>query len=126
MENVLLNLVVLCSPDIERSRAFYEALGLRFQLERHGSGPEHYACELGKTVLEIYPRTLGQAVAPCTRFGFSVASIEEVVVRLARMNIYPVAEPRASLWGRRAVLQDPDGHRVELLEPREVENEPAP
>ena len=126
MDKVQLNLIVLYSQDIERSKTFYEALGLQFAKERHGQGKDHYACELGSTVLEIYPLSAEQAAAPSTRLGFSVSSIDQVVVRLAKVNHRPVTEPRGSPWGRRAVLQDPDGHRVELIELREVENEPAP
>lgn len=125
MANVLLNLVVLCSQDVERSKSFYEALGLQFLKERHGSGPEHYACELGKTVIEIYPLTAEKAVAPCTRLGFTVSSIEEVAARLAKLDQRLISGPRESPWGSRAVVQDPDGHRVELIEQRKIENEPA-
>lgn len=50
-----LNLVVLRSPDIERARRFYEALGLAFFRHRHGKGAEHYASENGLFVFEIYP-----------------------------------------------------------------------
>jgi predicted enzyme related to lactoylglutathione lyase len=125
MDKVQLNLIVLYSQDIERSKAFYETLGLHFTKEQHGSGPEHYSCELGKTVLEIYPLTTERTAAPCTRLGFSVSSIEEITARLAKLGCRLIAGPRESPWGIRAVLQDPDGYRVELIEQREVENESA-
>jgi len=34
-----LTLLVLYTSDLETSRAFYEALGLTFTAERHGTGP---------------------------------------------------------------------------------------
>jgi len=46
MSNVSLSLIVLRSPDIVRSAAFYSRLGLQFSLQRHGSGPEHFSAEL--------------------------------------------------------------------------------
>ncbi len=56
MNNVLLNLVVIPSVDIQRSLAFYQSLGLSFVAERHGKGPVHFAAELGSTIFEIYPQ----------------------------------------------------------------------
>ena len=56
MNDVSLNLVVIRSPDIERACRFYSALGLAFTKHAHGTGPEHYACEIGGIVFEIYPR----------------------------------------------------------------------
>src|SRR4051812_27334640 len=57
MSNVSLNLLVIRSPDIDRSARFYELLGLSFTKHAHGTGPVHYAGELGSAVFEIYPRT---------------------------------------------------------------------
>jgi len=36
-----ISLVVLRCGDVATTRRFYEALGLVFQAERHGSAPEH-------------------------------------------------------------------------------------
>ena len=41
--------------DIESAKTLFEGLGLTFVREQHGSGPIHYACEVGDTVFEIYP-----------------------------------------------------------------------
>lgn len=38
-----LSLLVLRAADVERTRGFYEALGLVFTREQHGSGPVHSA-----------------------------------------------------------------------------------
>jgi len=41
--NVVLNLIVLRSADLDRAAQFYSRLGIVFSRERHGSGPEHLA-----------------------------------------------------------------------------------
>jgi catechol 2,3-dioxygenase-like lactoylglutathione lyase family enzyme len=51
--DVRLTLIVLGCVDLELSRRFYEALGMSFVEEKHGSGPHHYACTLAETVLEL-------------------------------------------------------------------------
>jgi lactoylglutathione lyase len=118
MNNVALNLVVLRSPDIERAAAFYTCLGLQFQKHRHGSGPEHFAAELGGGVFELYPLADGAVPTSGTRVGFRVPNVDEAVTALSHYPGAIISAPRDSEWGRRAVAADPDGHRVELTQGR--------
>ena len=111
-----LNLVVLRSPDLVQAAAFYSRLGLQFTRHQHGSGPEHFAAELSGGVFELYPLTADGPSTLGTRIGFSVPSLDTTI---AALNDYPAAvisPPKDSEWGRRAVVADPDGHRVELLQ----------
>ena len=110
-----LNLVVIRAEDIERSKAFFELLGLRFSRHQHGNGSEHYACEFPTFVFEIYPRFEESSVG--TRIGFSVPSVETAVRAIREAGYAVIRQPKDSPWGRRAVVRDPDGHRVELTTP---------
>jgi catechol 2,3-dioxygenase-like lactoylglutathione lyase family enzyme len=49
------------AADLEKSLAFYRALGLEFQQEQHGNGPIHYASIMRETVIEIFPGKPGNA-----------------------------------------------------------------
>jgi len=50
------NTFVIRVPDIEMMREYMEeTYGLVFVREKHGNGPEHYACEIHGKVIEIYP-----------------------------------------------------------------------
>ena len=57
-----LDYIVVRCADIERSREFYNALGLALVREQHGNGTVHYASDLGGAVLELYP-SIGQPTA---------------------------------------------------------------
>ena len=116
MNNVTLNLVVLRSPDIARASAFYTRLGLHFTLHRHGKGAEHFAAELPGGVFELYTQTADSPSTLGTRIGFSVPSVDAVIAALTDYPTAVVSAPKDSEWGRRAVVADPDGHRVELIE----------
>ena len=117
MQTPRLNLVVLRVADIDRSAAFYRLLGLEFTKHAHGSGPPHYASDSGGLVFEPYPATPGQPASASTRIGFAVAGIDEAVAKLAAApGASLITPPKDSEWGRRAVVADPDGHRIELLE----------
>ena len=110
-----LSLIVIRSPDIERSCRFYEALGCEFTKHSHGKGPEHYAADLGAAVFEIYPLSEGQLPTTSVRLGFHVADVDASVQHLVDLGGKVVQQPMSSEWGRRAVLDDLDGHRIELL-----------
>ena len=108
------NLLTIRSRDIDRSVGFYKALGLRFCKHAHGSGPEHYCSEEGQVVFEIYPLESGKTPTLDARLGFAVASVDAAVTRLKDLGAHIVLAPTESEWGRRAVVCDFDGHRVEL------------
>jgi predicted enzyme related to lactoylglutathione lyase len=70
-------------------------------------------------VFELYPATPEQSVSPSTRIGFAVANVDDVLARLTNVTGVRIVSPaKDSEWGRRAVLADPDGHRVEVVEQR--------
>jgi lactoylglutathione lyase len=110
-----LNLLVLRARDPERLARFYGAFGLSFTREQHGNGPVHHACELGGSVLEIYPYQESQGETTGARLGFQVDSIDHVLAACAA-EARVISVPKLMPWGRRAVIQDPEGHKVELTE----------
>jgi catechol 2,3-dioxygenase-like lactoylglutathione lyase family enzyme len=114
----VLNLVVIRAADPEASVAFYQLLGLSFTKHRHGAGPEHYAAE-DAVVFEIYPRGAGE-VTTATRLGFRVADLDAVIKGMLLSGTTPIVTlPALTEWGYRAVVQDPDGHKVELVQGRD-------
>jgi lactoylglutathione lyase len=116
-QEVALNLVVIQSRDLEAARRFYDCLGLVFQREQHGNGPEHYAAQVGTTVFELYPCRDG-ACAAQLRLGFSVSKLGPALSALRAQSAQILREPNDEPWGRTSVVQDPDGNRVELTERR--------
>lgn len=72
------NLVVIRSQQMDRSAAFYEALGPRFQKHRQGGGPEHYASESESQTFEIYPLAKDTTPTTETRIGFAVVEVDSI------------------------------------------------
>jgi predicted enzyme related to lactoylglutathione lyase len=120
LKTAALHLVVIRATDTQRLADFYSALGLRFERHRHGPGPEHYAAQMGDAVFEIYPQQSEMDTTTAVRLGFVVPCIDEAIERLRAQSAQVISEPHDSPWGRRAVIQDLEGHKVELHESREV------
>ena len=113
-----LKLVVLRVSDLVRSVSFYRLLGLEFRRHQHGKGPEHFAAETPQGVFELYELLEGCEASTGTRVGFCVPSVNETVARIRQLSPDSIlSEPKSSEWGKRAVITDPEGHRVELTEP---------
>ncbi|MBO9703426.1 MAG: VOC family protein [Sporocytophaga sp.] len=110
-----ISLLVLKTRQLQLLVDFYSTLGLSFQEEKHGSGPTHFSCSIGKFVLEIYPLPKSVAVADSTtRLGFSVNNLDEIIKKLKDNNSQIVSEPVNNEWGYSAIVKDPDGRSIEL------------
>jgi len=116
MSDITLNLLVIRSPDIDRSARFYELLGLTFTKHAHGAGPQHYAAELGSAVFENYPRGDEKDSTSRTRLGFRVPNLNQTIATLEESGAKIISPPKDTPFGRRAVIDDPDGHRIELTQ----------
>ena len=116
MNTIELNLVVLRFADIVRAEAFYSRLGLHFTKHRHGKGAEHFAAEITGGVFELYSQTADSPSTLGTRIGFTVPSVDKVIAALSDYPQTVISAPKDSEWGRRAVIADPEGHRIELIE----------
>jgi lactoylglutathione lyase len=117
MADVPLTLLVLKTRQIEKLLVFYRSLGIEFVEEQHRKGPIHYAGKLGETVFELYPATGDDSVDAEVRLGFSVPNLIETMTDLRSIGTSVVGEPKATDWGTRAVVRDPDGRVVELYQP---------
>jgi len=110
-----ISLLVLKSSQMEVLCDFYRLLGFDFVEEQHGKGPVHYAAPLDAGVLEIYPLPDEKLTDTTTRIGFNISDINSVVEAVASAGEV-VSKPKATQWGVRAVVRDPDGRMVELCE----------
>jgi hypothetical protein len=63
---------------------------------------------------EVYPLGCG-AVTTGTRLGFSVPALPASIAAAVEAGGKVISPPQLSSWGHRAVLSDPEGHKVELL-----------
>ena len=117
MAIVSLQLIVIKTDKLSELVAFYSALGLVFDHHRHGNGPLHFSAAAGPTILELYPLPKGIASPDATtRLGFSVDDLDLLIGRLKESGNTVVVDPAVTEWGYSAVVQDPDGRKIELTQ----------
>ncbi|RBL89987.1 VOC family protein [Chitinophaga flava] len=113
---ISLNLLVIKTNQMLEVAAFYTLLGFEFEYHQHGKGPFHYASK-STPLLEIYP--LPQQVSQpdkTTRLGFKVRELDKMVEHLEGRGMPVIARPIMTEWGYHAIVQDPDGRKIELTE----------
>lgn len=110
------NLIVLRSSDMQKLADFYSNFGMAFTKHRHGKGPEHYGTEDCGIVFEIYSKRNESDRTLDVRFGFEVDDIDGILKKIEPYDYKVISEPKDSPWGRRMVLDDIEGHRIELTQ----------
>jgi predicted enzyme related to lactoylglutathione lyase len=110
-----LNLIVIRFGNLEKACRFYEALGIQLRPEQHGSGPPHFSAQFGDVTFELHP--LGNLpITIATRLGFRVASVDTAITAAQDAGGALVSAAIQTPWGYRAVVADPEGHRIELTQ----------
>jgi catechol 2,3-dioxygenase-like lactoylglutathione lyase family enzyme len=111
-----LSLLVIKCSNLDRSKVFYEALGVTFAKEKHGKGPEHWAStNLPDSVLELYPSRDNKITQNLT-FGLSVGDVDSAYKVLQERGFHPRHEPRDDGWGRHFMVEDPNGLLVDIVD----------
>ena len=110
-----LRLIVLRTSDTKRLSDFYSLLGLTLEYHRHGNSPYHYSATIGPTVLEIYPLAKNQMEADKNlRIGLAIDNFERIIQELKSNNATFSTDPAQTQFGFSAIVQDPDGRKIEL------------
>ena len=114
--------------DPEKSRAFYEALGFRFERDmdivRDGQlEATNYFFSLGDhaSVLELTFNHDGRTYDLGTGYGHIAVGVDDLAAsleELKRQGIEPEREPYSVREGGSLIcfVQDPDGYRIELID----------
>jgi lactoylglutathione lyase len=126
MANFLHTMVRITDP--ERSRAFYEALGFRFERDmdivRNGElEATNYFFGIGDqdAVLELTYNHDGRTYDLGTGYGHIALAVDDMAQSLAQLQeqgIEPEREPYRVREGGSLIcfVQDPDGYRIELID----------
>lgn len=120
--------LVIKTSDLEKTRAFYQALGLTLAEELHEGCPLHYSCDFGGLLIEFYPR--GPKSAPIKAgndqlFFFDVDRFDAILDASRALDLKrgPITIYDKELGRRIVTIHDPDGRLVRV---RELVNEKAP
>ena len=107
--------------DLEQSRSFYQnALGLKERL-KDGTWLEF---DLGQTTFAIYerPKEKGPLKPQKTRIMFQTDDIKNAAKQVEKNGGKLIGSVRKENYGNLQTFEDPNGHWLELFEPKKYEN----
>lgn len=120
--------LVLHTNDLQKAVAFYTACGLPLVERRHG-GPAHHTCSLSGVHFALYAHGEGAgslAAQSGSTLGITVPDLQGALNALRKLGAKIVEEPRPRPWGVSAIVEDPDGRKVELLATQSEMTGPVP
>lgn len=111
--------IVLFTGHLQRSVAFYRALGVPLEDEDHGDGDVHAAGDMNGVHVAVLPASSagasgGWKAAGSTFVGLWVQSLEAALAALEPLGAEVLREHEDCEWGCRVIVTDPDSRAVEV------------
>lgn len=112
--------IIVYTHNMGESLTFYNELGLEFVRERHGKGPVHYSCFLGKVIFELYPRKPGSSRESEPSYGqvrlmIPVSNYVAVHTSMVKQRRVKSATPNCGDGTPRSTLVDPSNILVYIV-----------
>jgi hypothetical protein len=110
--------ITLNTAHLEDMLKFYKIIGLDFAQAKVDKGSQVYRATLGGCEFSLYSiQTTEKKSIPTLQLSFSVQGLDEKVQAMGQLqNAMCILDPTLMPDGKKAIVLDPDGHSVELLE----------
>lgn len=114
----LLTSIIINTGRPEAMLQFYGRLGLEFEKKQISKGGECHKAFIGPVELTLYTvKATAGARAPDMQLTFQIGGLDAVVADLVKIeNVQCLMDPTLLPDGNKAILLDPDGRAVELVE----------
>ncbi len=96
---------------------FYSILGFQFSQKAIDKGSSAWVGQLGEVNLEVFSvKESFSNNSPGVQMSFHVKSVENLIKAFREMKSQVMIEPMQTKNGIMAIVMDPDGRAIELLE----------
>jgi predicted enzyme related to lactoylglutathione lyase len=118
--------VIFQCQQLDKSVEFYRALGVDVRETKHG-GTVHFSCSLGGVHFALYPGD-GTARGPQSgcQLGLMITNLDGSLAAATALGASVLAPPVQKPWGMTAMLEDPDGRKIELVNTKGEATGPMP
>lgn len=97
---------------------FYRIIGFQFKAVKVDKGSEVYRASHGGVEFSLYSiKSAQKSQIPSLQLGFRITDLEKSVAQLNQVNgAMCILDPTEMPDGKKAIILDPDGHSIELVE----------
>lgn len=118
LDKILVTSITINTAKIKALVQFYRALGLPLESKQVTLGSEIYRAQLGS--IEFCLFGVGhkeKSLTPPLQLSFKVKDLLTTVNKVSELaNVTVMMEPTEMPDGKKAIILDPEGHAVELLQ----------
>ena len=109
--------ITVNTPNLQNMIRFYEILGCKFEQVKVTSGGELFRSCIEEFELSLMSiASVEKSKYPKFVMGFRVKDMDAKVAKLSLIpGVMTILDPTDMADGKKAIVQDPDGHSVELL-----------
>lgn len=106
--------VILLVSDMKRSTKFYrDTLGMKLKQQ----SKDWTEFSEGGTVLALHPSSKKRIKKNNSMLvGFSISDFDDVVSSLKKKKVKFYKKPKEEPFGKHAIIQDPDGHLISIVQ----------
>lgn len=109
--------LVIATSQIKDVLRFYENLGLTFVTKKVSFGTEYYwTTSNGLEIAFLEKTDIKQDMQPHYMLSFRVKGVDEKFQQFVAKKFIGIMDPTNFEEGRKAILMDPDGRSVEIIE----------
>lgn len=114
----LLSSIIINTAHPEEMLRFYSRLGLHFEMKQVSKGGQCHKAYLGGVELTFFAvKETARAKSPDLQLTIRVGGLEAMVQELTSIEgVQCLLDPTHLPDGKKAILLDPDGRAVELIE----------
>lgn len=97
---------------------FYRIIGLQFEASKVDKGTEIYKAYHHGLEFSLYSsKTVEKEKSPRLQLGFTIQNLDKIISELSQTSgITCLLDPMETEIGKRAIVLDPDGHAIELVQ----------
>ncbi|HWU41951.1 MAG TPA: VOC family protein [Bdellovibrio sp.] len=110
--------ITLNTSRLQDMLEFYRLLGFQFKAVKVDKGSEVYRALHNEIEFSLYSiKNAQNSQIPTLQLGFRITNLEDRVHQLQKIKTATcVLDPTSMPDGKKAILLDPDGHSIELIE----------
>ena len=109
--------LVIATSQIKDVLKFYESLGLSFKVKKVSLGTEYYwTMANGLEIAFMETANVPLLNQPHYMFSFRVKDMDKIFQQFVNNKFVGILDPTDFPEGRKAILLDPDGRSVEIIE----------
>lgn len=115
--SVKLRTIVMATSQISKTVSFYQILGLNFLKKNITLGGEIYSATLDDLELALLEKSnVEKLPQPNYMLSFKVENLDKLHEKMLSGGHISILEPTVFAEGKKAILLDPDGRSVELIQ----------